>query len=490
MRRRTSVGVAWSLGGQAAPLVIGIVTTPLVISRIGVDRFGLLSIGWMLVGYLSVFDFGIGRALTRHVSVKLGQGRSEEISGVFWSSILLLLGLSIVGASTGAILADWGANTVLSVPESLRHEAGTGFLALALGLPASILAPGLRGFIEAFQEFRLAGFIRLYSGLVTFLVPAIVSVWTPNLALILLFLVLARYVGTMGSFLMCLRVHPGLRSMRNARSRQDLKEIVTVGGWMTVSNIVSPLMSTMDRVYLGAVVSVAAVAYYATPADMLTRILIIPSAVTVVLFPTFSRAMHDKSLSIATLYERSFSTVFLVLYPIILLVVSYAGSGLRLWLGAGFAAESTEIVKWIAIGVLANGVALIPHSLLQSSGHSKSVAMLHLLELPIYLATVLILVSHFSIVGAAVAWTLRTIVDLIGLTLLARHELDFRFLPLAPDVLGLLIPLALVAFLPERHMLHTMTVGFALLWSCWKLLGSLLYEPAHVSTKGTGVAAE
>jgi len=45
---------------------------------------------------------------------------------------------------------------------------------------------------------------------------------------------------------------------------------------MTISNTVSPLMVTLDRFLVGALVSMTAVTYYATPYEVVTKFLFIP----------------------------------------------------------------------------------------------------------------------------------------------------------------------------------------------------------------------
>ena len=60
---------------------------------------------------------------------------------------------------------------------------------------------------------------------------------------------------------------------------------------VTVTNIVSPIMVSMDRLLIGTLISMAAVAYYATPYEAASKLFIIPSSIVGVLFPAFSSAM-------------------------------------------------------------------------------------------------------------------------------------------------------------------------------------------------------
>ena len=47
------------------PTLAGVVAIPRLVHSLGVDRFGLLSLAWIIVGYFSLFDMGMGRALTK-----------------------------------------------------------------------------------------------------------------------------------------------------------------------------------------------------------------------------------------------------------------------------------------------------------------------------------------------------------------------------------------------------------------------------------------
>ena len=65
----------WNLIGQGAPLLVAIFAIPLLIRALGTPRFGILTLAEMVVGYYSLFDLGLGRALTKLVAEKLGAGK-------------------------------------------------------------------------------------------------------------------------------------------------------------------------------------------------------------------------------------------------------------------------------------------------------------------------------------------------------------------------------------------------------------------------------
>jgi O-antigen/teichoic acid export membrane protein len=103
--------------------------------------------------------------------------------------------------------------------------------------------------------------------------------------------------------------------------------------------------------------------------------------------------------------------------------VLFSFDGLRLWLGADFAAHSFRVLQWIAIGVLVNCVAQVPFSAIQGIGRPDITAKLHLLELPLYVALLWVLLRRWGIEGAALAWTLRVTVDGLALTVISLRLL-------------------------------------------------------------------
>ena len=188
---------------------------------------------------------------------------------------------------------------------------------------------------------------------------------------------------------------------------------------MTVSNVVSPVMMYLDRFLIGTLFSMTAVTYFVTPYELVTRLLVVPAAVAGVLFPAFSLAWAQDMGRTSTLFRRSVRYIFLLLFPVILTIVTFARQGLTLWLGAGFAQNSTAVLQWMAVGVLINALAQIPFAQVQSAGRADLTGKLHLIELPIYAATLWWLVRSHGIVGAAIAWDLRVAVDAFALFAMA-----------------------------------------------------------------------
>jgi O-antigen/teichoic acid export membrane protein len=263
-------------------------------------------------------------------------------------------------------------------------------------------------------------------------------------------LVVARVIAWGAYLLLCLRVTPGLRE-RVSWHRSAVRPLLRFGSWMTVSNIVGPLMVTLDRFIIGALLSVAAVAYYAMPFEVATKFLLVPGAVVGVMFPAFSTSFAQDSNRTGVLFGRSLKYLVIAVFPLILLVVVLAENGLKLWLGVEFAQNSTRILQWLAVGVFINSLAQVPFALVQGAGRPDLTAKLHLVELPVYLIALWWLIKTHGLEGAAIAWTGRVLFDALILFDLARRSLPAAaFLPRRTTLSMVLALLTLVlAVLPQ-----------------------------------------
>ena len=412
--------ILWNLAGQGVPLIAAVFSIPLLIKELGIDRFGVLTLAWMVIGYFSLFDFGIGRALTKVVAEKLGGGHTEDIPAIVWTALFLMLLLGVVGTFVVASLSSWLVTSVLKVPVVLQQETRNTFYLLALSIPVVISTAALRGLLEAYQRFGLVNLIRVPLGVFMFIGPPMVLPFSKNLFWVVAVLVAGRLVAWFVHLVFCLRVVPGLKGGVTVRSAL-LRPLFRFGGWITVSNLIGPLMVYLDRIFISAFISMAAVAYYTTPYEIVTKLLILPAALTSVLFPVFaSTQVHDHTKT-ANLFRRGVNYVFLSLFPLTLVIVTFAPEGLELWLGAEFARESCAVLRWLAIGVLVNGLAQVPFALVQGAGRPDLTAKLHAAELPFYLAVLWWLLAHLGVEGAAIAWLLRVFVDGVVLFFMAHR---------------------------------------------------------------------
>jgi len=411
--------------GQVTPVIVAIFSIPLLINGLGVDRFGALTLAWMVTGCFSLFDLGIARALTKMVSEKLGVGEEQEIPALVWTSIFLVILMGSIGAILVFIVSPYLVQLALKLPPDLHSETLYTLYLLALSIPIVISSVCMSGVLQAYQRFDLISIVRIPVGVLTFLGPLLVLPFSRNLFFIVAILVLVRIAELIANLVLCLYIIPVLRCGIVFQPKL-LRPLISFGTWMTVSNIIGPLIIYLDRFLIGSMFSIATVAYYTTPYEMINKLMIIPGALVGVLFPAFGASFAKDRNRTALMFLRGVKYIFLSLFPIILIVVTFAYEGLYFWLGSEFAKNSTHILQWLAVGAFLSSQSYLPFALLHASGRPDLTAKLHFIEAPFYLLIIWLLISSYGIEGAAIAWVVRVVVDLLILFLMAQRLLLFR----------------------------------------------------------------
>jgi O-antigen/teichoic acid export membrane protein len=409
----------YNLFGLGAPLLVAVLAVPPLMHALGTARFGLLTLIWAVVSYLGLFDFGLGRALTQRLAMIRAQENFAAVPSLIATATVLMLVLGVVAGVVLAATAPWGLRHIQNVPD--QHEAAAAALALAFAMPAIILTTGFRGILEANGSFGVINLIRVPMGLFTFLGPLIVVLAiAPRLDLV-------AWVLTIGRTIACL-AHAwfALRSIdrgagRFAVTREHIRPLCTTGGWMTLSNIVSPFMGYVDRFMIGTLVSAAAVSYYSTPNELVLKLWIIPGALTSVLFPALAQQVVQQPDLAWQMLRRAVLWLFVAILPLALMLALFSREILALWISPQFAAQSASVLRVFAIGILINCVAQVPFVFIQAFNRPRLVAILHTIELPFFLVALWAGISHFGIIGAAWAWLARIVLDAVALFVIAAR---------------------------------------------------------------------
>jgi O-antigen/teichoic acid export membrane protein len=402
---------AFNLVGELAAFCIGVICIPYVVRKLGTDAFGILSIAWMLLGYMSLFDLGLSRATTKFVAEAMSKGGHQEISSLVWTSVSFQLLLGVLGGSLLAGGAHLLAEKILKIPLPLVAEAKNSFLLLAIAVPIVLVTNCLRGVLEATQQFDLINYIKTPTSILMFASPLLLIPLGGRLPSIILLMTLFRFLAMLAFLKVCLSFLSRVGEPLTFDGR-TLRRLLTYGSWVTVSNIAGPLLLYADRFVIGTLLSVAAVAYYAGPADMVNRALVIPASLGTTLFPAFSslEAAGAKE-KLVDIYGRSLKYLAVIMGPPLLFIAAFSGDILRVWLGPLFAQQGSRPLQILALAVFINSLGLFPYNLLQGAGRPDLTALFHVLELPLHLGLVWILVSRMGITGAAVAVAVRILID-------------------------------------------------------------------------------
>jgi len=407
----------YNLMGRLLPMAIALAAIPYIIEGLGVERFGVLTLAWMVVGYFGIFDMGIGRAATKFVAQAISRREQEQLASLIWTSLLLLVGFGIIGGVLAALLTPWLVSDVLNISEALKGESRMAFLLLAASMPIVLGTSGARGVLEGQQRFRLVNAIKIPASAATFLMPLVVLFFSNNLFHIVAVLVGARCIVFFIHAYVCIASLPG-RRMPQFPQHATAKRLLGFGGWLTATNVFGSLMALgyIDRLVIGNRLDLSAIAYYSTPFELTVKLLLLSGGLLGVLFPVFSAYAIDQRQKLEILHQCTVKFLFLSMGMVTIGLVAFASPFLRLWLDESFARESAVVLQLLTVGVLMSAISSAFLGAIQALGRPDLTAKRHIIELPFYAAAMWFCTVRWGIVGTAAVWTAWQVVE-IGILL-------------------------------------------------------------------------
>ena len=86
----------FNLIGIIFPIIIGLVSIPFLLNKIGSENLGILYLIWALIGYTGLFDLGIGKGLIQLIGFNYGKENNSEIGRLIFTSFIISLSIGLV----------------------------------------------------------------------------------------------------------------------------------------------------------------------------------------------------------------------------------------------------------------------------------------------------------------------------------------------------------------------------------------------------------
>lgn len=400
----------WNVSGTLVSLLVGLVALPILLHALGAARLGVFTLALGLIGFSGLLDMGLGRALTQGVSSALGAGRPrKDVAAMVWHVLRLLTFFGLVWTVLLWAAAPQLVGGLLSLTGDMAHEATFGLRAVALSIPFALVATSAMGALEGLQLFGQVSSWRAIMSVAQFGLPALAALWRPDVGWVIAALAASRVL-SLGVWLHAMRLALPAKNWRARGAHEDLRHLLRFGGWLSISNVIAPLMVYADRFYLAIQFPPAAVAHYTVPYDSLYRTTALPYTAMNAVFPAIAAAQSDPESHSRMLFAAGRAMVALMLPPVLIAAV-FARPLLDIWLGSTFAAPATPVLKLLLVGIFLNSCSHVPYAFLQATGRTDLTAKLHIIELPFFAALLVWAVHEYGVPGAALAWTLRVALD-------------------------------------------------------------------------------
>ena len=442
MTTKVVKGSLWSLAGQVLPLGVMLFSTPVVIRFLGAEGYGVLILVALIPGYLYFADFGMGMASTKFGSEAYAQGDQDKEGRIVRTSALIAF-LASVPFGLAIFIFSASIIELLNVPGHYQADAVLALRIASITFTVNFLnnifntpqLARLRMDLNTLvtSGFRILGIIA--TPIVLYLGGGIVGA--------VLVLMIVSLLTLAGHMFISRRLLPDLFGV--TIDRQSIRPLIKFGGALAIAGIAAAMLLNVEKLVLTRVTSVQILAYYSVAFTFANMATMFSLAMGQSLVPAFSQLLSpEKKAQLNSLFSRAMRINIFGLLPVLTVLCVIARPFFTTWAGEDFGRESTWPFYVLLIGLFFHLNAYIPAGILFAAGRTDIIAKMYWIELLPYLAATAFLTIRFGAMGAAIAWSLRVIIEVFIYVRLAKSVVGAQF-SLREQLSGLLIGLLILS---------------------------------------------
>jgi O-antigen/teichoic acid export membrane protein len=411
------VGAARIFGNTLATIVsvlipglLGLWSLKPLLELLGAETFTMLSFFWVYTSHLGFFDFGI----SRNLGIELPKLSNAEKSKLVNQSVRKGSVYSLIGVVAVAVMLF---TVPIFNPKFSVVSQYSVFAILLVWVPLAVIQMIVRGVLEASERFISAAVFRAYNQSVLFLLPWVMACWGHHdIFQMVAVITVARALSLLPAMYWLMTKY-GLVFIK----KMDDQEVVIQRNnqWITLSNLAGIVNGSLDRFVLLSLLGAHAIGAYVFAQDFGIRILVLSSSFALVLLPYFSR---NQSKWQNHIWVKRGSGLILLSHIALGLILYFGQTQLKYGFNTMSLAQDVVDFFWIfLVGITANGIGHILLSALHSHRELKRPALWHVISAVFYIPLLYGVVQGFGLTGAAVLWSMRSVVDTVVLYLLWRQ---------------------------------------------------------------------
>lgn len=390
---------------HASSALAVLAVTPVILSGLGLESYGVWAILAAFVRYSSAADPGFGPSVTKYVSAYAAAAE--------WSRVRQVITFACLGYFTLAAVAFFPIRLVagplavaLHAPRAVIGEVPLLALTFSLTIFAMLLAGGLSSAIIGLGKLGLASALS-GAGQFTFAICAVVAM-VNHLGLPALCAALCMQYFIVAAVNVIVLYRTLGRSPFISPVKFEgavIKRMFTFGGWVQLSGIMVLINAETNVVIIAAVVGLSAAGLFDLGNRLARLVRVISFYANSAVFPVLSRldveAGNEKVRGLFTTAMRGMAFVTVIAF------CALAGSVptvLHLWLGGAAPQGSLVmmIVIMLGIGYCADNIASVGSTILRAIGRPQLETFYQVVAAGINITLTLLLARRFGVPGILV----------------------------------------------------------------------------------------
>ena len=388
--------------GWLLPSIIFIILTPLMVKKLGVEGFGIVTLIQIITGYMTIMNFGFSEAIIKQIAENLDRN-PEHAMRTMWAGLALFAGFGLLGSVTLFLLSDWLGMRVLSVPPELRADTVMAMKVGSLIFLLQMIAEFYRGCAIGCSRFDVPNISRVIRIALSAVLIVIALYHGGGLTAVMLATLAGLIVGLMINVIWMHRVLPISWAAHDYKA--VFMELFHFSKHIFFVRIAGMISGKVSQFFLGTLSSVANVALYEVPTRAAETGSVMLNRILQVFYPGFSSMdkINEKE-KIRGIVFSVLSIQLFIITPLMLMVILEGTTVITAWINREFAASSAGIITLIALTYFLSSLTNLPTFAAMSFNHPGLVSKYSLIRMTITVILVYPMVGHYGLVGAA--WVL------------------------------------------------------------------------------------
>jgi O-antigen/teichoic acid export membrane protein len=394
--------IAFNFVGYGVNFLVAFIVGPVLVHRLGNEAYGIWALLQQLIGYTSLFDFGVRIAVTRDVARLEARGERGKVSEVL-STAFLALSVPAIVIIVLSLLAAYRLPYLFHIPAKLLFASRVAIIlsgsATAISLPGALFS-GCLGALSRYDLLNLRNAtIVLLRGLLLWLLlnrgAGLITVAAIFLA--------STVIGYLVDLLFTRAQLPELTLRLKLFNRERLRQLFNFSLYVFLVSVSVRVIMWSDNLVVGYFLGPAAVAFYAIGGALVDSAREAFSGVTMVFSPLAAHmdALNQKE-SLRRLFLSSSRIGIAVSIPITIVMVMAGRSILNIWMGPQYALNSTPVLIILALTLPLSPLGATRTHILYAMFRHKLAAWVAVVDGVANLILSVLLVKRIGIAG--VAW--------------------------------------------------------------------------------------
>ena len=383
--------------------ILYIISTPILISKLGLDQYGILIIANSVVGIIGGFNFGLTESTVKLVSKYRGDENLLNIAKAIQTTYTIFIIISILMAVGVYVISPYICNNFFKLTKEETKQAITAIQIAGVGLGIRTISSVFSSALRGYERYDIVGKINSISAVITISISVILAMLGSNIKDILIGNVIILTVVGLVQIYIIKKIVKEI-SFIPSIDKGIVNESLSFGMYTWLQGLASLIYGQADKIIIGSILGMTAATYYSVSLQIAQQAHGIIGSSLAFLFPMISKErQREKKDYINKIYKISLIISVLVSTLIMLLLLFGYDEIMKMWMGEEFADKVRLVIPLMLIGYYILAISVVPHYVLLAYGEARFIAVTNISGGLIMLTGMFILIPIYGLIGASVA---------------------------------------------------------------------------------------